>query len=654
MINIKNDANTLYERVLMVLKKVKIALLKCFGRITPKIFIVSFILAVIFTIFSPHWFIKTEFWQTNFPVPEIVVIPLEFGNVYKLPDGAYTKQQKEVKLYDIEQEALYPAYTLVTVNKNKIKYSHTFPFWIKNGTYKFTLIPKVNSGCNIRFPNSLGKRHKIQYRSIVIDGKECINQIVSNDSSYQTNLHKDVPMKMVISGNFVSPAKMSISKGINPWAMTLVFIAYWILFYLVITRLNTKEKFSTKFIKFLKQYKISIGLFIGFFLFYLLLIGITSAHINYFERFGVVFYGDANIQLMDIIYSETKRFHPYVFLPFYLIFTLLTVITQNIMLAISIIYAGVVSCSVMFLYRILNRINTKSNILNILLVLIFGFSYCCILSTYAFDAYAFTAFYLSIIIYLITKEIQSDDKSYLRITLIALLAALSFGVTVPNIITILILLSPLLFKKEQIKKFGVFLLLFVVFVFGCIGFKDFTSQGQSFKNAFYSGTKAQVNTWVFVTKPNVKNFRHQTLYKPITPDNKCLSKIFLSVWMLLILAGLLLSFSQKVPKADKKLFYSSFCALLCNFVMNYYWASHVGVLFAPNHFILWFILLGYAMKFINIHLEKYNKSLDNKYVYALLTIFIINLAIINSIANHKIAKKAQKLHPLTIDILKGE
>ncbi len=367
--------------------------------------------------------------------------------------------------------------------------------------------------------------------------------------------------------------------------------------------------------------------------FYLILNLKTAMSVNYFRTFSVI-NGDAPIVVNAIMYDEPKRFHPYFFLPFYPVFDILILFTNNIFLSLCLIFTTLASLSVVFLYKTLNLILPK-NRLALLITLVFGFSYAQIVMSYCMDLYIISGFWLSVLLYLVTKETLNHNKfNWIGILLVA---AFTFGVTVPNIITVLIILIPLFVKHP--KKALIFMVSLVILCAGLLEFKSSTGTS-AWKSFIYKDTKSEIDAWAsFDIKSNIEIFKDGTLYRPIIYQNDFSKHIAQTFWILFII---LLIWGAKSKKEDKSIYYSLLGALTYNFIANFFWCPVVGFLFSMNHFAIWFVLMGYAFKFI-----------DKKSIIPTILLMMLIMAEIpiNYLGNKGLQMNALSNYPLNYNVL---
>lgn len=208
-----------------------------------------------------------------------------------------------------------------------------------------------------------------------------------------------------------------------------------------------------KKLKELWKNKPEIILFIGSFLF-LVLIGLMISY-NYEikDNYNLLFDSDTARVIKDAteIGGEHYRVsvHPLFILFVQPICFLLSGITLNKMIAIILLSSFVSSLSVVFLYKILNRIQKNQN-LSLIISLIYLFSFSNIIFTAGIETYNFASLFLILLwYYFILKEKELDKTSYI---LLVLLGITSFAFTITNIIIFGIILLLLLINKKITLK----------------------------------------------------------------------------------------------------------------------------------------------------------------------------------------------------------
>lgn len=589
-------------------------------RFLPIVFTIVF--TIIFIFLSPHWFIKHEYWANNKPLPEFSTINLAYNN---------------------EPE----------IDKN-----YSFITYPNNNIFETDVDITKTGELTIKFPKYTFSGKRLDINSFLINNQECKNKLENNKYKIYVNNGDKLNLKISYIQN-ITP--FPLLKKINYFAFVVSLIFYLAIFYFLfykIFSLETKDVYL--YIKdFLKKHRNEIFLFILFLTFYLILNCKAAMHINYCIGSGIGEGNDGLLVAPTIWYSITRRFHPYFFLPFYPLFDTLIYITNNLFLSLVIIFSTLASSTVVFLYKSLNTIFPDKKYLMLLLTCIFGFSYSQIFASYSMDLYIITSFYLTIILYLILQEMKSDKYSFLNMFLIVLFSSLSFGITIPNIITILLLTIPIFILKKNIKIILIIIFSFLLLTAGLLEFKSATCRGAAWKAVFYTNTYNEAKMWINPeVKSNIIPFVKSSLISPLiklsNKFNSYAAAVFVLGFFLLLVCTIVLCFRKDVSYKDRLIFYSLLSALLYNFIANFFWYPIEGFLFSPNHFAIWFVIMGYSFKIIDDYLSKFNKKIDAPMVYLLLIIFIMIQLPANIIANREIQQEAIKNYPLTYNLLEGK
>lgn len=622
------------------------------NKINIKIFLSSIVLALVFICFSPHLFVKTEYWQNKYPQREFF-----FGTLYINFDDLNKESENltdnSILLKSVDSSINTALKPIKRIDKDSFYYVYytTIVPWQTSSFLKIE--PMFNTPLTLKTWNNNSK-YKIVYDSYRINGKEYKN-IINKGQKITLEASKGNIINIDFKAKYKTIPK-KFFKSVNWWAFSFVALCYWV-FFLILIKKITNIGLKTclyNIISLIKRNRYSILIFFLFFIFYLFTNYYAGTHINHLIRPDIVLGGDSNVYLLNTMQSLTRRYHPWAFLPLYPLFDFIFMFTKNLFTTMILIYILITSISVTILYKILELINSKNHILNILLTMIYGFSYGIITSVYGYDNYVYTAFYLCIITYLIICELKSETKSYLRISIIGLLTAFSFGVTIANIFTILILFIPFLCSKTRIKQYVIFLVTFILFSGMCLALKNATNHGDATNSLLYKDYKNNIITWTtYNLKDNYKNFINTTLSNSVVYKTKSLSNIFTYSWLIILLLGLILSFAQskKIDIEDRKIFYSFVVALIYNLISVIFWDSAEGLLFTPNHLALWFIVLGYSIKFIDISLSKYMCLQKYIPIYIAVATFVI-LQIGNNYHQTKLYQKELiEQNPISIDIM---
>ena len=365
----------------------------------------------------------------------------------------------------------------------------------------------------------------------------------------------------------------------------------------------------------------------------------TVLNINLIKRDWVLI-GDSNFLIFSVIYAIPKRFHPYAITPLYPIYDILSLFIKNYALNLLIIYTFITSLTIFFFHKTISKINNIIP-LNIIITLILGFSYCFIIFSYSFDVYVITALYLTIILYLLIKEIQSDKTTFSNIILISFFAALSFGVTITNIITILIIIGGLLTAKRNFKQLGIFTVGFLIFTTILLNFKSFTDHKEAFNSVFYPNTKNEFNMYtMFNLKDNSKYFYKEGIITPISPSTSNFAIIF-CIFSIILILNAIRKFPDNKINNDYIMFNTLLISLLYNFITNFYWFPQAAFLFSHNYIVIWYVIFAYGLKFADM-----TSSRNKKLLYIFLALFLVCLIYKNCSINKKFQTERLIQHPI--------
>jgi len=385
----------------------------------------------------------------------------------------------------------------------------------------------------------------------------------------------------------------------------------------------------------IKNYKKEAIIFVAFFMFYLLLNYKTCLNVDHFfhPNNNWRYYGwisaDEHIVIRNIVFGDSRRFHPFFFLPFYPFFEFLMFLTNNLYLTLCIMWCSFASLSVTFLYKTLNLIVPKLKIIKFLILLSFAFCLSQMLMSGIFDLYIIGGFYLSLIIYIVTKETISPDETS-NFTTLALISALIFGVTIPNIITVLLLVIPLFVYKKECKNLFKFLLLTIILISFFILIKSLTDDFNSLQSIFFQNMQNYIGSCISLNlKNNFYNFFIETLIKPIayTPLSIKAAIIFWALFLITLLISLFKNQNKKLLFLN----YSLICALIYNFIANFFWFPQTGFIFSQNFIIIPFVILAISIN-----------ALKGKFIKRAIIASLIIFFIFETMANIKITTRQHR------------
>ena len=191
-----------------------------------------------------------------------------------------------------------------------------------------------------------------------------------------------------------------------------------------------------------------------FSLMYMLFVGILLTYnYDFSKNYNLIFGMDTSRVITDIteIFAKHSRadVHPLFILFVQPIYMVIKGIVLNKNLSIVTITSFVSSLSVLLIYKILNN-SGKNKKMNIIISLIYLFSFSNIIFTASPETYNFSALFLILLWYFYTKKDKYDKYSQY---ILVILGILSFSFTITNIsIFCIVLLLLLLEKKLKIKN----------------------------------------------------------------------------------------------------------------------------------------------------------------------------------------------------------
>ena len=392
--------------------------------------------------------------------------------------------------------------------------------------------------------------------------------------------------------------------------------------------------------------KSSIILFIFLTFIYIVLCKNFYLNTDYFRTY--ILGSDVPWVIEDIFSPTIRRFHPYFFTFFYPILEFILYIVKDKLLSLGILYSLISAMTCFFIYKIMLFFLNKHRKIALLLTLIYAFSFCQLIFTAFFETYLLTGFYLSIITYLIVKEMLADKSSTLNLFLIILFSALSFGVSMTNIIPVSVLIASSLYTKYKDKKkiIKIFFYIMIIIIF-LLYFRYLTATNMLITSFF---NMKEINEYLnkIPLRESISNFIQTSIYQVIiapkliirngfsictdtfitvnfgkyTNIQSIFSITFLFCFILLWIFSLLQGIKCAIIK-NKALLFAISLTLLINFILVTIWQPMDGFLFALSHLQFWFIIMslsiGNILNIINDNIDK------NKEVYISNTIIILLL-----------------------------
>lgn len=583
---------------------------KQFAKNNKKIVLSSCVLAIIFACLTPHWWVNSEYWRNKFPLPIYHGFTAEFENVNKL---APEFKNDYGFSYCVEDENVF-----IGLYK---------PFRHVESTNNWNVNFNIDADANLRISQNFKPSR------LIIDGVDETDKIVGN----LLPIKKGKINNVSLTGKYLLD-DVPLKNSINYVAFALSLLLYFAIFII-------SGKFFEKnnFLDCVKENKIPTILFLLFFGFYFVSNHYSIYHTNYFFDYDVFVMADSNLLVQNVLHSTQTRFHSYFFIMFYPIFDILFLFTKNVTLILRLIYCLISAVTVVFTYKSIKSIISQSKILPILLTLVFGFAFSPLVMTYAFDVYPISAMYLSLLIYFTIKELNNTEENLKNIIIIAIICALSFGVSTINLITNLVILNSIFLKKRKSKD-----LLFVLLIFAVATCFFFALQkipcSEVFSMIFSNNFGEEFEHWFQNISLDI--FFNQSLIMPLISQGNITMIIFWSLFVVLIALGFVYMENNKF----KSLYLSCLGALVLNFVFGAFWAPQEGFLFALNHLELWFVALAFNISII-FSAFKSKSKLINILFAVLFGIFLLVEIPQNCVANREIQLDAMKKIPLTYPII---
>lgn len=620
------------------LKKVKMGI-----NANKKAVAFGLLFSVVFTLLTPHWWINRDFWEKYYVFPVVSLTQLEY---------------EETNFDENANQGLKSLKSIESTNgirKNSVRVEREDNFYNVSLITEYITLRKnknIQKDIDIKFNRDLEltiKYPKISFvKSLKINNIENRQNIINNEAKVKVkggeNLHISSTVELAHS------LKLKMSENINFYCLIITFILYFLLFASIFMQLFQKD-FLTKISEFFKKYNFEIGIYFIFFAIFMLSNNHAIYNTDYFSMFDIFYFADSCDRVKSLLWHNLSGCHAYFFLPFYPFFDIGMLITKNLTLTLMLIYSSLSALSIVFLFKTLCLIKIPKKI-NLLLLLFFGFSYTIMTCYYTFDVYPITNFYLSMFVYLLVKTYNSKEVNYKNIILMSLILALTFGVTTPNIFTLIFLIIPYFLLKRNLKGFTIFAVISLILVLWISNIQSVLSNENSLKVASILNKSQFVTSWTSANKSY--GFPKQTLRMPVLAQDKLYAKTVMNsfgvVFAYLMLVSLICLFKYSLKSEDRYLFCSLLIALAFNFATTYFWDQFEGFLFAPNHFVLWVVIFAYCLKILDETILMNKKWVNKYFVPMLLILFLLVEIPTNYTANKKVQYDAMVKYPLTSPI----
>lgn len=621
------------------LKKVKMGI-----KANKKAVVFGLLFSVVFTLLTPHWWIKRDFWEKYYVFPVVSLIQLE----YEETNFDENANQGLKSLKSIESTK--------GIRKNSVRVEREDNFYnVSLITENITLRKNksIQKNIDIKFNRDLVLTIKYpktsSVKSLKINKVECRQNIINNEAKVKVKGGENLHISSTVG--LAHSLKLKMSENISFYCLIITFVLYFLLFASIFMQLFQKDILA-KISEFLKKYSFEIGIYFVFFTIFMLLNNYAIYHTDYFSMFDLFYFADTCDRVKSLLWHNLSSCcHAYFFLPFYPFFDIGMLITRNLTLTLMLIYSSISALSIVFLFKTLCLIKISRQI-NVLLLFVFGFSYTIMTCYYTFDVYPITNFYLSMFVYLLVKTYNSKEVNYKNIILMSLILALTFGVTTPNIFTLIFLIIPYFLLKRNLKGFTIFAVVSLILVLWVSNIQSVLSNENSLKVASILNKPHVVVRWTSADK--FYGFPEQTLRMPVLAQDKLYAKIVMnSFWVVfasLMLVSLVCLFKYSLKREDKYLFCSMLIALAFNFATTYFWDQFEGFLFAPNHFVLWVVIFAYCLKILDETILINKKWVNKYFVPMLLVLFLLVEIPTNYTANKKVQYDVMEKNPLTAPI----
>ena len=403
-------------------------------------------------------------------------------------------------------------------------------------------------------------------------------------------------------------------------------------------------------------------------LFFSLLIGLLlSYYFDFTNNYNFLFESDTARVIGDasnILYDHHRLLvHPLFTLLVQPLCLLLTGFTQNSIISLIIMSSLVTSTTTLFIFKILNEIK-KDDKQNIIISLIYLFSFSSIVYTAGIEIYNYASLFLVLLWYYYLKI--KDNKYYDKYTYfyLILLGILSAGFTITNFIVYFIVLGLLFInKKMNLKKVIIISIITIVSLLS-LNFLQHTiwKSAPLLLNKTIKEEKTYAN-YHNLSKRNIENVIKNDYYNSIVSSNPkvkvqekyfynnknfiltfnklpIINIIILSIFYLIIVILLIRNI-----KKNLLLNIGLLCTLLFNTFLHIIYGNNITFLYSLHFLYQIILLLG-----INL-LSEDNKTIK-RYINRFLIIFLIFEIIINTKNYINIIKLTEEILPKAFLCLK--
>lgn len=394
-------------------------------------------------------------------------------------------------------------------------------------------------------------------------------------------------------------------------------------------------------------------LLIGAFIFYVFLGVLLTYNFDFSFNFNLLFNSDNARVIADAseLLADHYRLsvHPLFIILVQPLYFIIKGIVQNKMLALIILSSATSAVSVLYIYKILNLVaQNKKN--NLLLSLIYMFSFSNYIYTAGIEMYNFSTLFLIILWYFYIKKSKKEKYDKYSIIILILLGVLAFGFTISNYaIFLIVILLLFISKKIKLKYLVCVVLLSLTLIVGLNyaqnliwhntpkiwdtkiisekkAFSDNKINTKNFKNVIsndYMNSLISNNIYMKTINGNEYKGNNQMI---IHMNNNCFNIIIFCCFYLILLVLLL--------RNIRKEFIINFGLLLAlsfNSILHLTYGNDGTFLYSLHFLYIIILLLG-----ININLEESKKI--KRFSLIALTIFLVLEFVINNVIFIKILK----------------
>ena len=402
--------------------------------------------------------------------------------------------------------------------------------------------------------------------------------------------------------------------------------------------------------KWIEKQSVEKKLFLFSFLFLFILGILLSFNYDMKSNYNLLFDSDTSRVILDAVEVVADHYradvHPLFILWVQPVVFLLTGLLSNKILAIIFLSSCISSLSVVLIYKILDHIR-KDKKMNVLLSLIYLFSFSNIIFTAGIETYNFGALFLiAMWYYFVRKEKEKFDRFSFGI--LVLFAIFTFSFTITNVVVYLIMIFLLwICKKISIKNiFGIGVLSIALVVVLNVGQRAIWQEAPFFWKVNLT-SETQYVSMEKNKKENIKEVVTNDYYNSLISSdievktrygidynnqNYLLSFKPISILNFVLISGfyiLMIFLLVRNYKKNKMLSSGLILSLIFNSILHTFYGNDSTYLYSLNFLYLLILLLG-----VNLELEE-NKKLKS-FSKIFLLIFLITEVLSNTIIFGKV------------------